>query len=64
MISRLSLAQSLASASIECNDLNSSTDTQFGEGNLNAVLISSSKGAVSSAAAAQSSSRKLTIIKP
>jgi hypothetical protein len=42
--------------------LTSDPVTQFGEGNLNAILISSSKGG-SNAAAAQSSSRKLTIVK-
>jgi hypothetical protein len=49
--------------SIICIDANSNPTTQFGEGNLNGILISSSKGAVSNAAAARSSSRKLTIIK-
>jgi hypothetical protein len=49
--------------SVVCIDATSNPTTQFGEGNLDGILISSSKGAVSSAAAAQSSSRKLTIIK-
>jgi hypothetical protein len=49
--------------SIICVDLNSNPTTQFGEGNLNAILISSSNGG-SNAAAAQSSSRKLTIVRP
>jgi hypothetical protein len=44
-----------------CVDSNSSTVTQFGEGDLNGILISSSNGA---SAAAQQSSRKLTIVRP
>jgi hypothetical protein len=47
---------------IVCIDNTSNPLTQFGEGNLNAILISSSNGG-SNAAAAQSPSRKLTIIK-
>ena len=49
---------------IACIDFNTDPTTQLAEGNLNAILISSSKGAVSNAAAAQPSSRKLTIVRP
>jgi hypothetical protein len=44
-----------------CVDSNSSSVTQFGEGDLNGILISSSNG---TSAAAQQSSRKLTIVRP
>jgi len=50
-----------ASPAVICVDSNSSSITQFGEGDLNGILISSSKTGTS--AAAQQSARKLAIVK-
>ena len=41
--------------SITCGDTDSNPTTQLGEGNMNAVLISTSKGVSANAAAAQRS---------
>jgi hypothetical protein len=46
-----------------CTDSSSNTSTSFGEGNLNAILISSSSGAVSSSAKASNAHSPLMIIK-
>jgi hypothetical protein len=53
--------QGFAAPAVICVDSNSSSVTQFGEGDLNGILISSSNG---TSAAAQQSSRKLTIVRP
>ena len=52
-----------AKVSVICVDAASSPTTQFGEGNLNATLISNSSGDVSSSAKASNARSPLKIIK-